>query len=393
MYVPLSVESVRAALAERERVGRCVPGLQLDAGSAGGTGLRGRLRVRAGGSTITYRGRLTVTPVGDGFSVKASGEEVRGSGTVKLTLRAQPRTGPDGTGTRLVFAGKVTGDGRLADVEDKAAASAGRRLLDRFCAALAESVREEPPTGAGPDGGPEQAGGDGAAPGVEAPEPADAGDTAGRDAGRDEDELHIDARQAAGLGEPDDNDPAIPNIPGPEKGERDNRGTAGKDRKRPADDDTAREDAPGDAAPGGGEQPPGRGQSAPGEGPAEHDGSPAAGAGGDEGGDEPEGSRLFEAEIPPPSLDPLSEGGPEAADVPAEGTDDERSGAEAAHARRTMIGRSAEEVDHAPPRGRYAPEPPPEAGTAGETLRWAAPAAALALAGAVVLSRALRRRR
>ncbi|MEU1014831.1 SRPBCC domain-containing protein [Streptomyces sp. NPDC005900] len=67
--------------------------------------------------------------------------------------------------------------------------------------------------------------------------------------------------------------------------------------------------------------------------------------------------------------------------------------AEAAHARRTMIGRSAEEVDHAPPRGRYAPAPVPETLSAGATLRWAAPAAALALASAVVVGRALRRRR
>lgn len=67
--------------------------------------------------------------------------------------------------------------------------------------------------------------------------------------------------------------------------------------------------------------------------------------------------------------------------------------AEAAHARRTMIGRSAEEVDHAPPRGRYAPVPAPDGSNSGVPLRWVAPAAALALASAVVVSRALRRRR
>ncbi len=67
--------------------------------------------------------------------------------------------------------------------------------------------------------------------------------------------------------------------------------------------------------------------------------------------------------------------------------------AEAAHARRTMIGRSAEEVDHAPPRGRYAPVPPPEQVVANMTLRWAAPAAALVVASAIVVGRALRKRR
>ncbi|PWI11510.1 carbon monoxide dehydrogenase subunit G [Streptomyces sp. NWU339] len=67
--------------------------------------------------------------------------------------------------------------------------------------------------------------------------------------------------------------------------------------------------------------------------------------------------------------------------------------AEAAHARRTMIGRSAEEVDHAPPRGRYAPVPAPQTVSTATPLRWAAPAAALAVASAVVAVRALRRRR
>ncbi|WP_327368335.1 SRPBCC domain-containing protein [Streptomyces sp. NBC_01217] len=93
---------------------------------------------------------------------------------------------------------------------------------------------------------------------------------------------------------------------------------------------------------------------------------------------------VFDAPVPPPSLDPVAE---------VEFTVPDGPPAEAAHARRTMIGRSAEEVDHAPPRGRYAPVPSPDSTTAGATLRWVAPAAALALASAVVVGRALRRRR
>ncbi|GAA3092236.1 hypothetical protein GCM10020254_41590 [Streptomyces goshikiensis] len=94
---------------------------------------------------------------------------------------------------------------------------------------------------------------------------------------------------------------------------------------------------------------------------------------------------VFEAEVPPPALDPFLEGEIEELAAP-------RPPAEAAHARRTMIGRSAEEVDHAPPRGRYAPVPAPASTSAGQNLRWLAPAAALAVASAVVLGRALRRR-
>lgn len=60
---------------------------------------------------------------------------------------------------------------------------------------------------------------------------------------------------------------------------------------------------------------------------------------------------VFETDVPPPSLDPFLDA--ELTDLG--GSAAVRPPAEAAHARRTMIGRSAEEVDHAPPRGRYAP--------------------------------------
>ncbi|MFI1104163.1 SRPBCC domain-containing protein [Streptomyces melanogenes] len=115
-------------------------------------------------------------------------------------------------------------------------------------------------------------------------------------------------------------------------------------------------------------------------------GPTASGTGTAAGTSDGTGPSVFDAVVPPPSLDPLAE---EEFDVPG---DADYVPAEAAHARRTMIGRSAEEVDHAPPRGRYAPVPAP-AGTGGATLRWVAPAAALALASAVVVGRALRRRR
>ncbi|MFE6128343.1 SRPBCC domain-containing protein [Streptomyces sp. NPDC056437] len=113
---------------------------------------------------------------------------------------------------------------------------------------------------------------------------------------------------------------------------------------------------------------------------------------------------VFDAPVPPPSLGPLADDEfdtdlPGAADELEENDLDDLPGpsdepmAEAAHARRTMIGRSAEEVDHAPPRGRYAPLPAPDATGVGVPLRWLAPAAALAVASAVVVGRALRRRR
>lgn len=384
VHVPFPVGSVRAALAERARVTRCVPGLQLAATGSGGGAVEGRLRVRISGSTITYRGSVKIAPQGDGFAVKGTGSEVRGDGSVKLTLKVVPRRAAQGEGTRLTCKGKLTGDGRIAEFEEKATIAAGRRLLDRFGAALAESIRAEPP--------------------LEQTENAVAPDA------------EMNARAAAGIGEPDDNDRAIPGIPGPEKGDSD-RGRDGESKDDPQDPpadpssagpssaDTTAEDGGAGNEPtieegreaDGSRQPgpdvPGASGSSDTSGPADGSDSPAA------SGAEPTTGGVFDAEIPPPSLDPRL-GGEEDDEVDGMGEDmdddpDDVRGmtAEAAHARRTMIGRSAEEVDHAPPRGRYAPVPAPEATAATATLRWAAPAAALVVAGAVVLSRALRRRR
>ncbi|WP_095757144.1 SRPBCC domain-containing protein [Streptomyces xinghaiensis] len=402
VFVPFPPGTVRQALADPERVARCVPGFQWDAGSGPGT-LAGRLRLRAGGSTITYHGTLRVTERDGGeLAVEAEGSEARGDGSagVTLVLRLNAADG----GTSLVCDGSVRSRGRLAEVDGKAAASAGRRLLDRFAAALASDLEETPVRPAPPsapavsgengDGGTGRGepGGDGGgqAPGGRrsgeqgrkdahgsggngtAPDGPEAGgdgpdglDGPGGSGGAEDEAGAAGGGEAGGLGRADDNDPVIPGIPSPEPGPD----AAGAPAAKPGTGDK-----PGAGRAGGeGEEPrPGTAEAA----------SAAAEAG---GGTAPEAASVFETDVPPSSLDPL-------ADDLAE-PDGDTPPAEAAHARRTMIGRSAEEVDHAPPRGRYAPVPAPQPASAGETLRWAAPVAAAVVATAVILNRVLRRRR
>lgn len=253
-FVPFPVEVVRLALTEPDRVVRCVSAVQRDAESPPGT-LAGRLRLRIGGSTITYRGSLRIAACDGGFEIEGEGTEARGDGTVKLALVIGLEQ--EGDGTRIGFSGAVQAEGRLREYDEATAAAAGRRLLDRFVAELTTDLEAEPVAG----------------PPEEDVPPA----SAAEDAGGDPDAVEVDVPET---------------VAGIE-----------------ADDDRV---------------------------------------------------------VPP---------------------------AEAAHARRTMIGRSAEEVDHAPPRGRYAPVSAPDTGSAGDTLRWAAPTAAALLVSAVVVGRALRRRR
>ncbi|MFF3774405.1 SRPBCC family protein [Streptomyces sp. NPDC002232] len=287
VFVPVPAESLRATLTDPARVARCVPGLQRDADAAAGP-LAGRLKVRIGGATITYRGALRIVERDGAITYEGEGAEARGKGSAELSLTVVLT--PVAEGTSLSFTGALTAAGRLADATDEARSAAGAKLLDRFVEALA-ALKEQPPADDAPG------------------------------AGTDTDESGTDADTTAGAADTAD-----------------------------TDDD-----------------------------------------GVDDGAEEPSGrSAGLAAPVPPVPLEPLL--GEDFADTPIEFPAPQPA-AEAAHARRTMIGRSAEEVDHAPPRGRYAPVPAPESTSAGATLRWIAPAAALALASAVVVGRALRRRR
>ncbi|MFC6984608.1 SRPBCC domain-containing protein [Streptomyces cirratus] len=60
VFVPVPADDLRAVLRDPARVARCVPGLQQDADTASGP-LAGRLKVRVGGHTVTYRGALALT--------------------------------------------------------------------------------------------------------------------------------------------------------------------------------------------------------------------------------------------------------------------------------------------------------------------------------------------
>ncbi|GHH39145.1 SRPBCC domain-containing protein [Streptomyces candidus] len=291
VFVPVLPEAVRQTLADPARVARCVPGLQQDADKTSPP-LSGRMKVRVGGHTITYRGTLSVTAADEPgvHSVEGEGTEARGNGSVKLalTVRTEESGETPDRGTTLYFSGTAHGDGRITELDAPAVEAAVHRLLDRFAARLGTEA-------AGPAASPGH-------PPVEADE-ADVPPPLDR---LTDEELSFD-------------DP----LPG-----------TGSGTRPVSDADALRED-------------------------------------------EDEALRAALEGLPGELPDAFPDEPP----------------AEAAHARRTMIGRSAEEVDHAPPRGRYAPVMAPAPASGPYTLRRLAPAAALAVASAVVVGRVLRRRK
>ncbi|MFD0334938.1 SRPBCC domain-containing protein [Streptomyces erythrogriseus] len=141
VFVPVEAQRLREVLDDPARVARAVPGLQHDAGAEPVTG---RLKVRIGGSSITYRGSVRVSAQDDGvYAVEGEASESRGDGTVRLSLRLTPR--PADAGTALVVTGTATADGRVTDLPQDAVTSAVTRLLNRFAENLATAAEESSP--------------------------------------------------------------------------------------------------------------------------------------------------------------------------------------------------------------------------------------------------------
>ncbi|MGW4373030.1 SRPBCC family protein [Streptomyces albidoflavus] len=337
VFVPVPAEALRAALRAPATAVRGVPGLQLDPAADGGadgaaSALTGRLRLRLDGRTITYRGTLRLTTEADGTYVfEVEGGEARGTGHGRATVRL--RLTPAEGGTRALLEVRSRVEGRGARLDQAAAERGVRALLTQAVQALAGDAGEQ---GGASGQRPAGAGGDAGAL-LDAPvggTPAAGPDTAGegeRPGSQDQPEGEARAEE-------------------PEESE-DETADDGPKPQGPANVTDDDEITPEELA--------------------------AAIHSRDGAEDEDE---FDEDEID------LDEEVEEVIEVP------DIEPAEAAHARRTMIGRSAEEVDHAPPRGRYAPVPAPSSSTTSATLRWAAPAAALVVASAVVVGRALRRR-
>ncbi|MFD8235222.1 SRPBCC domain-containing protein [Streptomyces sp. NPDC059696] len=311
VFVPVPAERLREVLDDPARVARAVPGLQQDAGAEPVTG---RLKIRVGSHSVTYRGAVRVSRRDDAYAVEGEAEESRGSGSVKIALRIALREAEDGC--TLVYEGTAAADGRITEFPGDAVEGAVTRLLNRFAEQLAAAAPESTTFLATQD---------------------------------------FEPRATTDHETTPDADDEAPPPPPVSEGEGDVAGAEGG---------AAGEKAPSD--PGLTEEPP-----------------------------SPERPSSFGADVPLSPPGPARPARPEDDEDGEDGDDDadDEDIAEAAHARRTMIGRSAEEVDHAPPRGRYAPVPAPQTVTATTPLRWAAPAAALALASAVVAVRALRRRR
>ncbi|MFB8235233.1 hypothetical protein ACFC58_01630 [Kitasatospora purpeofusca] len=397
VVVPMPAGQVRQALQDPALLARSVPGLSTEpaaVGSGPAEEIGGRLKLRIGTSTITYKGVLSLIEGREGvLTAFAEGQEARGSGEATATVRISVAEGAE-EGTAVVrFTGDLSATGRLTEFDGETLDAAGRRLLDRFATAL---TSPDGAAGTGPDSDAEGE--------TEAEAEVEAEAVTGSDADAAEAVQDTeDTQDTQDTQEPDESDG--PGDPGDSEDSEDSEDSATvvflENRHEALDED--REDEPGDDLDDDLSD-----LIAFSDADAERFGLPL--------GDPDEADDIDEPAA-----------GEAGADTPAAGIEREVSAELPAEppfgyepepvlggpVRRSIVGRSAEEVDHAPPRGPYAPALPARSARARAASRWGGDAGGIVvpgvggrstvpwmigggvalLGGTVVLVRALRRRR
>lgn len=137
--VPVPVDQAWSVLLDVERVAACMPGATLD--SVDGEEYSGRMKVKVGAMTITYRGTARIVSADEASRVvtmEASAKEARGSGTAAATVQARLH-GEDGT-TRVTVHTKLNVTGRPAQFGRNILSEVGAKIISRFAKQLAAEL-------------------------------------------------------------------------------------------------------------------------------------------------------------------------------------------------------------------------------------------------------------
>jgi carbon monoxide dehydrogenase subunit G len=143
--VPVPVDQAWPVLLDVERIAPCMPGATLD--SVDGDHFTGRLKVKLGAMTITYRGSARIASrdeTAHTVSIEGTGKEARGSGTASATVQAHLHD--EGERTRVTVHTKLNVTGRPAQFGRNILAEVGGKLVGRFADNLAEEITREPAT-------------------------------------------------------------------------------------------------------------------------------------------------------------------------------------------------------------------------------------------------------
>ncbi|WP_263248038.1 SRPBCC family protein [Saccharopolyspora rosea] len=150
VVLPAAPDEVFALLGDVERVAPCLPGATLE-GREGDDSYRGRVRVKVGPISASYRGTvrfLEVDESGNRLVLDARGSDEHGSGGAEAKVQVRVRPHDEGSllslDTDLVIRGKVAQFGRGA------LGTVSQQLMEKFARNLGGLLTEAPAESATP---------------------------------------------------------------------------------------------------------------------------------------------------------------------------------------------------------------------------------------------------
>jgi carbon monoxide dehydrogenase subunit G len=172
--VPVPVKQAWDVLLDVERIAPCLPGATIE--SVEGDSFAGRVKVKVGPITVTYRGTATFVHSDEAAgraTIKADGREARGSGTAAATIDAVLHD--EGERTRVTLDTELAVTGRPAQFGRGVMVDVSNKLLGTFADCLAQTLAADqaPPVAAAGDAAAAGAGDAAeAVPGPAGPAPA-----------------------------------------------------------------------------------------------------------------------------------------------------------------------------------------------------------------------------
>jgi carbon monoxide dehydrogenase subunit G len=144
--IPVPVDRAWPMLLDVERVAPCVPGATLD--TIDGEEFTGRLKVKLGAMTITYKGSARIVKADEStrtVTIEGAAKEARGTGTASVSVQAQ-LSEVSGESTRVTVHTKLNVTGRPAQFGRNILSEVGGKLIGRFAKALSEELASDTPS-------------------------------------------------------------------------------------------------------------------------------------------------------------------------------------------------------------------------------------------------------
>ena len=139
--VPVAPDRAWDVLLDVERIAPCMPGATVE--EFDGEVVTGRIKVKVGPVSLTYRGTAKFTERDPGTRVvvvDASGKETRGAGTASAAIRATLE--PSGEGTQVLIHTSMNVTGRPAQFGRGVIAEVGGKLVEKFSQNLAQMISD-----------------------------------------------------------------------------------------------------------------------------------------------------------------------------------------------------------------------------------------------------------